>query len=1225
MHDDGADGAKVEIASVSTFNTFENAVEKHNIACASPADNEQRNFSRTVTTPNHVKDCHGHGPSPVVRSLTLAETTPNHVKDCHGHGPSPVVRSLTLAENKIKLHKVGPKLTAAGALQNQVAANKQVKNTANMFLEEELAGIPMFQTCSEEFLDELCCAVRSHSHAPGHTLAREGSSGGGVLFVMRGTVNMYVDKAKVQQLNKGAYVGETILLGIETAWKFCLRAESACTVNEIHRDEFYQILERFPKEYKFFEDIREKHSQEEDRWVGTIDNTIDLLSGMSEDLRRRIDDQLVRRMYFPSEKILVEGTPGDELYMLVRGTASVEMAGRVVRVERRRSDLASEIETTAGTELDSSEAQQASAEVEKDDDTSAALVPVCFGELGLLGLAQVRSADVRCLSVCQVRVLYRSVFLRSLEEHGECLKSMASFFEKRYNTDMKDNALKLKDVKLFKEVGCSEDFLDFLAKHLEDRMYLSGMKIIDENLPDDKCMYLITSGSVKVTIKGVETACLGPGAVVGEVTVLGLATKRTSSVIATETCHTQVLHQSIVVRGLELFPDERQKVLMMAFKKQGLADDENDDDKAKRSSLSPKAKGTSTHRAFMKVLKASPLFSSTSEQFVDEIEKVAFDRIYMPGDAIIEQGAKGDSMFIMVSGQAGVFVSEAKVLPKSGTQVVLSEDPDAPPDQSRKPKLDHRGMSRVGTLHAGSITGELAMLGVMLVRSATIEAETICSMWEITQEQALIILERFPEAQKRFSELVVKHLDRTVPARLQQLNLLRGFERKFRTIIGLYCAKQVFFPGQIIVREGRHGTEMFVINLGKASLEKKGVAIKTLIPGNHFGSTLMLGIDKVYFGTLLVTQTCHLLVISRSSYLQALDHYPSTGVANQLKISEKKNTEELKEIVERVTARKFIWKRYQGLVNPEGQDASDKVHTDAEMILSSFQGWVRAAGILKQRRKKHDRERNQYRHMMEHWVKKKREGLKQMKKRQEEEQALMDAVCPYRQRAIEEKSTWEPQRGRRHRKAPAAEELPPVRPFLSAATPDSAQLVELLKEWPTPRPSPFYNLKVWYVIAESLEAPGSSPSPLLPLLTGPPNTAATDPAASAGPLCASPPCDPFGADDDIGAAELESECDLDAEDIAAQALRAHSYTDDVTHGCLEQDMDMEEVDADVETLPIQRHARKSVRKDTIGSGDAKRPPTGERHQTVGYQTKRPTLTERTRTPGQRKRASEVAR
>ena len=34
------------------------------------------------------------------------------------------------------------------------------------------------------------------------------------------------------------------------------------------------------------------------------------------------------------------------------------------------------------------------------------------------------------------------------------------------------------------------------------------------------------------------------------------------------------------------------------------------------------------------------------------------------------------------------------------------------------------------------------MLGVMLVRSATIEAETICSMWEITQEQALIILER---------------------------------------------------------------------------------------------------------------------------------------------------------------------------------------------------------------------------------------------------------------------------------------------------------------------------------------------------------------------------------------------------------------------------------------------------------------------------------------------------
>merc|ERR1719421_2235968 len=78
-------------------------------------------------------------------------------------------------------------------------------------------------------------------------------------------------------------------------------------------------------------------------------------------------------------------------------------------------------------------------------------------------------------------------------------------------------------------------------------------------------------------------------------------------------------------------------------------------------------------------------------------------------------------------------------------------------------RFDRAKASRVGTLHPGSITGELAMLGVSTVRSATIEAETICSMWEITQEKALVILDRFPDAQKRFSELIVKHLERTVP------------------------------------------------------------------------------------------------------------------------------------------------------------------------------------------------------------------------------------------------------------------------------------------------------------------------------------------------------------------------------------------------------------------------------------------------------------------------------
>jgi CRP-like cAMP-binding protein len=713
-------------------------------------------------------------------------------------------------------------------------------------------------------------------------------------------------------------------------------------------------------------------------------------------------------------------------------------------------------------------------------------------------------------------VLYRSVLLRSLNDYGECLQLMSKTFEGfSPQLSVKDNASKLKKVSLFKEAECSEDFLEYLAEHLEDRMYLKGMRIIDENHPGDRCMYFISSGSAKKIVDGVEVATLAPGAVVGEIAVLGLESELSGSVIAVGTCDTQVLHQSIVVKGLELFPDEREKILMMAFHKKGVDDEEHEDvsllgSASKRLSVA----STHRHRAFLRVMKASPLFATTSPDFVEELSHVAIDRIYMPGDLIIEQGTKGDSMFIMVSGQAGVLAADRSTVTAENVKTAAG--------------------ARVGTLHAGSITGELAMLGVLTVRSATIEAEHICSMWEIPQDKALALLERYPDARQKFQELIIKHLERTVPARVSQLKLFKDFDRKLITLLGLYSDRLVFFPGQVIVREGQTGNMMYIINLGKASLEKKGVAIKNYTSGSYFGSTLMLGVHNFYIGTLVVLQTCHVLGISRSHYLQGLHNYPSPTVSNELKLSEKKITEELGAAIQKISARKFIWKRYQGMLNPETQDASDKVLTDSEMIHSVFQCWYNAASESKKRREGRDRERTQYRHMMENWVRKKRETMVRLKRRQDEEQLRLDAVCPHRQRAAEEKPKWEPSRRGRH----PLEALPPVTQAFSAATPDSARLMDLLKDWPTPRQSKFYTLNLWNVLADSLDAPASSPSPLLPLLTGPPNTAETDPNISGEPLCASPA---DGAADHAAKDMNEAESETASEEDTMQEILAHSY------------------------------------------------------------------------------------
>merc|ERR1719203_2322922 len=57
---------------------------------------------------------------------------------------------------------------------------------------------------------------------------------------------------------------------------------------------------------------------------------------------------------------------------------------------------------------------------------------------------------------------------------------------------------------------------------------------------------------------------------------------------------------------------------------------------------------------------------------------------------------------------------------------------------------------RIGVLRAGGVFGELAALGIMDVRSATVEAETLTSMWEITKADVLNTLTQYPAARKHF-------------------------------------------------------------------------------------------------------------------------------------------------------------------------------------------------------------------------------------------------------------------------------------------------------------------------------------------------------------------------------------------------------------------------------------------------------------------------------------------
>jgi len=615
----------------------------------------------------------------------------------------------------------------------------------------------------------------------------------------------------------------------------------------------------------------------------------------------------------------------------------------------------------------------------------------------------------------------------------------------------------IRDIHVFKESGCGAPFLDFLTQHLEGRVFLPGQIIVDEFQPDDGCMYLLREGLAGLMKDHQRLHQLQAGSIFGHMPIFGLNTKL-ATVTADLTCHVQVLHRGVVLRGLELFPEEQEKVMTMALKNSGVGPGTEFKTTAKEEL--PQGETILDHKqkpdvraAFLQVLRSSPLFAETNPAFVSELSAAAVDRIYMPGDIIIEEGQRGDSMFIMVSGQAGVFVSDPEAMPNANMER----------DAQLRTNTDS-AITRVGVLSPGGISGELAMLGVSPQRSATIKADQICSMWEITQEKALVILDRFPDAQKYFADVVAQHLERTAPARVSSLPLFRAFDAKFRVLLGLYCERHVFFPNQVIAREGQAGNSLHVVNIGVATLKKKGVVIKTYSSGSHFGSTVMLGIHKAYLGTLIVLQTCHVLSIPRPSFWQALETYPSMAAYQELKRTELIATEDLRQAIQRISARKLIWKRYQHLMDegtgesshclPKGDDQS----TGMEMLASVLREWRRWALEHRSQREKSRRERAQYERMMDHWMKKHHMSQEVVRRRADAEQRRARSLL------LRIPEPWPPPPGGG---APAREvELTPDEARAAkAANAGQEQLASLISDWPAPRLSPHYDLKVWKVLA----------------------------------------------------------------------------------------------------------------------------------------------------------------
>src|SRR6266568_1134096 len=127
----------------------------------------------------------------------------------------------------------------------------------------------------------------------------------------------------------------------------------------------------------------------------------------------------------------------------------------------------------------------------------------------------------------------------------------------------------------------------------------------------------------------------------------------------------------------------------------------------------------------LSILRAEPLFESLSEEQLDHVVQEARLKLFGRGEPVIEEGAEGDSMFVMLRGAANVFVS------KNGSRI------------------------RVATLGAGDCFGEMSLL-TGEPRSATVRADGDCYVMEIGKPVMAELLRDAPSYLEKLSGLLAQ-------------------------------------------------------------------------------------------------------------------------------------------------------------------------------------------------------------------------------------------------------------------------------------------------------------------------------------------------------------------------------------------------------------------------------------------------------------------------------------
>eukprot|EP00746_Dinoflagellata_sp_MGD_P005261 gnl/MRDRNA2_/MRDRNA2_110196_c0_seq1.p1 gnl/MRDRNA2_/MRDRNA2_110196_c0~~gnl/MRDRNA2_/MRDRNA2_110196_c0_seq1.p1 ORF type:complete len:1705 (-),score=352.90 gnl/MRDRNA2_/MRDRNA2_110196_c0_seq1:103-5217(-) len=787
-----------------------------------------------------------------------------------------------------------------------------------------LRELPFFKGVSDDFLGDISDHLEDRLYIPGQIMIREGDRGDFMVIMHSGCADVMTEGEKIAELGPRSLFGEVALLGVSSVRTGTVVASLVCCVQLLHRVVLTRAVERHPSEKRHFEKLAASQME------GAVESKFSIyLLPLFKDCPSRflylLDLHLERRLCFTDEIIVEEGTEGEEMFIICSGIADVEINGTKVGefqegtcfgemaalgISRKRTatirarmicdvrilhrhylenafaefpDERRRFETLAALRM----RKKAQTEVpffqkcdpefmmalatEMDDKLYVAnqclvtegeigdcmfilhkgqanvtmdgeLVTVMedgevFGEIAVLGISKVRTATITAITDCFVQVLHRPRLVKVLKRFPHERQRFDMIAAKRIEERLYQDSVR--ELQFFR--GIPRGFVEFLDTHLERRIFFAGDKIVQEGDPAYH-FFILFSGCADIYIGGNEVGELHAGECFGEMALLKITETRGATVQARDLCDTQVITASKLFQGISLFPEQRQRFVELATKRMKLNLE--------------KLQGPSLDKI--------AVFEGCDELFLENIANHLQDKIYFPGDCLCREGEQGDCMFILVQGSADIEVGD-------------------PPN-------------KVGSLEPGQILGEIVVLGLRPVRTATIRARDLCFVQLLRQDVLMRYLDIFTDELVRFQEIAADRLKQvTLPPLLKEQHLFEKSHPDFVQVLETRLERRFYFAKRIIFEEGSDGTEMYLLRHGRAAVEMYECKFGEIHPGTAFGELAMLGNARKRMATVSSELLCDVQVLSQETLERTLAEFPMEKAKLEHHVRVRKNLDKVKQ------------------------------------------------------------------------------------------------------------------------------------------------------------------------------------------------------------------------------------------------------------------------------------------------------------------------------------------